>query len=188
MTRFALIGYRCTGKSSVGKKLASRMSVLFFDSDQVIMERAGASIADIVATDGWRRFREWEEEIIRDLASGGDAIIALGGGALDNARNRDVLEKAQFRLVWLTADAETIISRMTADNNTETVRPSLLGDELEAETRHMLARREPVYRDAADLICDTSDKSIDSVVEELYYKLLAKDISWQETHSEPSSE
>lgn len=187
MTRFALIGYRCTGKSSVGKKLASRMGVPFFDSDMIIMDRAGTSIADIVATEGWRRFRKCEEEVIYDLASVEDAVIALGGGALDNARNRAVLERAQFRFVWLTADPETIMARMTADENTDRARPSLLNEKMEAETRRMLARREPVYRDAADLICNTSHKSIDSVVDKLYHDLFTKDISWQETHSEPSS-
>ena len=74
-----LIGYRCTGKTSVGRRISERLGIPFYDTDELIKEHTGKTIKEIVDDGGWEAFRAEERAVIRDLPSAEDAVISLGG-------------------------------------------------------------------------------------------------------------
>jgi len=166
MKNIILIGYRCTGKTSVGKKLSERFGLPFFDTDDLIIERAGMSIREIVEKGGWDLFRQKEKEAIKGLSSMQESIIATGGGVFDNHENREYLKRNGL-FVWLTADVKTIMERMLSDQNSPGQRPSLSDDELYTETTMILKKREPTYRELADFTVDTSGKRIEGIVNDI---------------------
>lgn len=166
MKNIILIGYRCTGKTSAGKRLSERLGLPFLDTDDLIVERAGMPINEIVEKGGWDLFRKKEKEVIRKLSPITKTIMATGGGAFENQENRKTL-KENGLFVWLTADVKTIMERMLVDQNTKSRRPSLSLNDLETETTLILKKRAPAYRDLADLTVDTSRKNINAIVDEI---------------------
>ena len=164
MKNIILIGYRCTGKTSVGKKLSERIDLPFIDTDDLITREAGMSVGEIVREGGWALFRRKEREVIGRLSSMEGCIIAPGGGAFEGPENREAL-RGNGLFVWLSADVKTIMERMLADRKCSDQRPPLSDGDLEAETSLIIKRREPTYRQLADLTIDTSQKGIDSVVD-----------------------
>lgn len=166
MKNIILIGYRCTGKTSVGKKLSERLDLPFFDTDDLIIEQAGMSISKIVGNGGWDLFRKKEKEAIKRLSSMNKSIISTGGGAFENQENGEALKKNGL-FVWLTADVKTITERMLSDQNSPGRRPSLSHNDIETETTTILKKREPTYRELADLTVDTSERNIDSIADEI---------------------
>jgi len=165
-----LIGYRGTGKSAVGRLLADRLDLAFYDADELVEKRCGQSIQEMVAAKGWEFFREREKDCIRELSGIDAAVIATGGGAVLDPENVGLL-KHKGRLIWLDADAQTVIARMQEDTNNEQRRPSLTGSEPADETVAVMAARAPFYREAADICVDTSGKSLDEIVDEICSKL-----------------
>lgn len=165
-----LIGYRGTGKSAVGRLLADRLELAFYDADELVEKRGGHSVEEMVAARGWEFFREREQDCIRELSGIDAAVIATGGGAVLDPENVRLL-KHMGRLIWLVADAQTVIARMQADTNNEQRRPSLTGREPADETLAVMAARAPFYRDAADICVDTSGKPLDEIVDEICSKL-----------------
>jgi shikimate kinase len=159
-----LIGYRGTGKSAVGKKLAEKLKMPFYDTDELIERGAARSIRDMVAEEGWTYFRKREGEIIRKLAVLQRGIVATGGGALLDQGNCDIL-KEQGLLIWLRADVMTIVERIRGDATTKERRPTLLHDDAFRETEDILKQRLPVYRKLADFSIDTTGKSIDEIAD-----------------------
>ena len=155
-----LIGYRGTGKSTVGKLLAARLGLQLISTDQEIIRRAGASIPEIVAAHGWEYFRDLESTVCRELAGRENLVIDTGGGAILRQQNVDVL-KRKGRLIWLTASVETIAARIGDD----TQRPSLSGNKSHVEEiRDVLTERVPKYQAAADLVIPTDGRSIGELV------------------------
>jgi shikimate kinase len=161
-----LIGYRGTGKSAVGRLLADRLDLDFYDADELVEKRGGQSIQEMVAAKGWEFFREREKDCIRELSGIDAAVIATGGGAVLDPENVRLL-KRKGQLIWLDTDAQTVIARMRADTDNEQRRPSLTGREPDDETVAVMAVRAPFYRAAADLCVDTSGKSLDEIVDEI---------------------
>lgn len=185
MKNIILIGYRCTGKTSVGKELARRLDLPFIDTDDLIVKEAGMPVDEIVRRGGWPLFREKENEVIRGLSSVEGTVIAPGGGALEDPENREIL-KQNGLLVWLTADPETIVERMRSDRKSHGQRPSLSGDDPAAEVAAMVQEREPVYRRLADLTIDTSHRGIGPVADTIC-DFLEKERTCRETPSEHCS-
>ena len=165
-----LIGYRGTGKSAVGQRLADRLGLAFYDTDELVEERCGQTIRALVEEKGWESFRQREKEVIRELSGIDAAVIATGGGAVLDPENVRLL-KHKGRLIWLVADAQTVIGHMQADTNSEQRRPSLTGREPADETVAVIAARAPFYREAADLCVDTSGKSLAEIVDEICLEL-----------------
>lgn len=162
-----LIGYRATGKSSVGRALAAQLRLPFLDTDQEIETRAGQPISALVAAEGWESFRRLEQALLRDLAHRKDPlVIATGGGAVLHQELWPQI-KADHLVVWLTADIATIGARLTADPATASQRPSLTGQAVLAEIAPVLAAREPLYRQSANYIVDTTATPLAVVVEQL---------------------
>jgi shikimate kinase len=185
MKNIILIGYRCTGKTSVGKELSRRLGLPLLDTDELITREAGMSVGEIVREGGWPFFRRMEKEAIGRLSSLEGGIIAPGGGALEDPENREALRDNGL-FVWLTADVKTIMGRMLADRKSSDQRPPLSDGDLEAETARIMKRREPVYRQLAALAIDTSKKGIDATVDEIC-NFFKKEQTCQETPSERSS-
>jgi shikimate kinase len=161
-----LIGYRCTGKSSVGRKLAERFNLPFYDTDKMIVDRIGKTIKALVAEKGWEAFRQEEKKVIREISFLENAVIALGGGAILDPENRTWV-KGRGPVIWLTAGLDTILNRMSADPlNTEN-RPELSGKEWRDEIRETMAHRTPLYQQLADFEVDTEGKTIEAVTTEI---------------------
>jgi shikimate kinase len=161
-----LIGYRGTGKTSVGKRLSEKLRAAFCDTDELIEAAAGRSIREMVEEGGWSFFREREKKIIRDVAAMQGTVIATGGGAVMDEENAEVL-KNQGILIWLNADVETIVQRIQNDSQSNGKRPFFSGNDLLQETVDVLEKRMPVYRRLADLSVNTANKGIDEIVDEI---------------------
>jgi shikimate kinase len=144
-----LIGYRGSGKSTVGRLLAERLGWTFVDADDVLEARAGKSIREIFATEREKAFRDSESAILAELCGQTDRVIATGGGVVLREENRALLRKHGF-VAWLTADAATLWARIQADATTAARRPALTTGGL-AEVEHLLAIRTPLYRACADV-------------------------------------
>ena len=154
-----LIGYRGTGKSTLGKILAARLGRQLVSTDEEIICRAGKSISDIVAAQGWDHFRDLETAVCQDLAVRDNLVIDTGGGAILRDENVKVL-KGNGRLFWLTASVETIATRIGGD----TKRPSLTGTKSHvAEIREVLSERTSKYQAAADHAISTDGRSLEEL-------------------------
>ena len=168
-----LIGCRGTGKSVVGSLLAERCQLDFYDTDEIVELRGGQSISEMVAMQGWEFFREREQEVVREVSGIDPAVIATGGGVVLDPENIRLL-KQNGLLIWLIADGDTIVRRIEADRDNDQQRPSLTGKALAEETLALIAERSPLYGKAADLSLDTSGKSLDDVVDEIWSELYNK--------------
>lgn len=157
-SNIALIGFRATGKSVVGKALASRLKRRFVDMDVQLMEAFGCDIRTWVQDHGWESFRDAETDLLIDLARQESTVVATGGGIVEREVNRNVL-KAHFFVVWLQASPETVYARLTGDHNTSFHRPPLTQMPVREEIEHLLRLRSPLYEKAADLILSSDEGS-----------------------------
>lgn len=160
--RIVLTGYRGTGKTTVGKLLAQRLSWPFIDTDPLIEQRAGLAIAEIFSRFGEPHFRDLESQIIADLDETANAVISAGGGAILREQNVRHL-RAGSLVVWLTAAPESLHQRICQDATTAQRRPHLTALASLDEIRHLLAVREPLYRAAADIQIDTETRSTQEI-------------------------
>jgi shikimate kinase len=167
-----LIGYRCSGKSAAGERLAARLDVPFVDTDALIRSRTGRTAKELVDAVGWEAFRDAEREAIASLTLTRGTVIALGGGAVLDQRNLAALQ-SHGTVVWLDADPATLASRMERDPGTGDGRPALGdGDDPIAEIAVVLDQRRPIYQAAADVTVDTSALNVDAVVSRLVGMML----------------
>ena len=166
-----LIGYRGTGKSSVGRILANRLNRPFVDSDAQIELRAGRPIASIFAESGEAVFRDWEERILLEsTAEDTGAVLATGGGAVVRESNRSKLREFGV-VVWLQATPEVLASRLSASPKALADRPSLTTAGTLPEIAEVLDARLPLYRVTADFEVATEGKSperVANIVREIY--------------------
>ncbi len=166
----SLVGYRGTGKSLLAGMLAQRLHMKAVDSDRVIEERAGCTIAEIFARSGEAEFRRLEAEAIAELCGHEGLIIATGGGAILNADTRKRLQQAG-PVVWLTAEVSEIARRMQSDETTAGSRPALTDLSFEEEIRSLLEKREPLYRDVSDFEVETTNRDPESLVDEILSRI-----------------
>jgi len=162
--KIVLIGYRCTGKSTIGQKLAQALVLPFYDTDALIEAVTGMTIRQIVDQRGWPYFREKEQECIRRVGLMCDCVIATGGGVVMFPENRTILKENSL-VVWLAADIDTILARLKADQATHNQRPPLSDADIRRETEKMLHERTPTYRELADMTIDTAIHGVDDAVE-----------------------
>ncbi len=156
-----LIGYRGTGKSTMGRQLAARLGRALVSTDEEIVKRAQRTIPEIVSREGWDYFRDLESEICSEIASRDQLVVDTGGGAILRAQNVEAL-KANGTVFWLTASVETIARRIGSGNQ----RPSLTGTKsFVDEIQDVLRERTPKYQAAADHIIVTDGLSTNQLVE-----------------------
>src|SRR5262245_49408300 len=151
----ALIGYRATGKSTVGRILAERLDRPFLDSDLEIEAHAGESIGEIFAHQGEPVFRDWEEQVLARLtAANPEGIVATGGGAVLREANCRRLQSFGL-VVWLTAVPSELARRLEADGCGLAGRPPLTVAGTVGEIAQVLQARAPFYEGIADAVIDT---------------------------------
>ena len=155
-----LIGMRGSGKTAVGKVLAQRLGRELIEMDELITQKAGLSIPEIVAKHGWEGFRDLEAEITAEVAERDNIVNATGGGVVTREQNIAKL-KQNGMLVWLTADVDTLLNRIGDDEG----RPLLKGKTRREDMEITLAERQPLYQKAADITIDTEGKTPEAVAE-----------------------
>ena len=161
-----LIGFRGTGKSTVGRLLAKRLERGFIDSDKHIEGTTGKTIKSIFEDDGEEGFRKIEADVIAELSEEDNKVISAGGGAVLREENVRNLKDNGF-LVLLEATPEIINSRIAQDKKTTQQRPSLTDRKPLDEIKHLIAEREPAYKSAADFTINTSYVSCEDIVNEI---------------------
>jgi shikimate kinase len=154
------------GKSTIGRQLAQSMGYEFQDSDQEIQRRTGVDIATIFEFEGEEGFRNRERQVIEDLAQQDNIVLATGGGAVMVAENRQQLAARGF-VIYLHCSPEQQYARTARDRN----RPLLDTDDPQQKLKDLMAEREPVYRQVADMVVSTERRGTSSVVKEIRRRL-----------------
>jgi shikimate kinase len=159
-----LIGYRATGKTSVGVRLAEVLQRPFVDLDQVLVREAGRSVADIVTQGGWGEFRRLEKELVARYRDARGLVLATGGGVVLDSNNVVALRENGI-IIWLTSDPAAIQVRLAQDQPRDANRPSLTGGDTIREAAAVAEARAPLYQAAAQISIDTTHRSVAQVVE-----------------------
>jgi shikimate kinase len=160
----ALIGFRGSGKTTVGRLLAREADRMFLDADREIEARAGRSIRTMFAEWGEPVFRDWEERTLAEItAAYPTAVVATGGGVVLREVNRRTIRSFGF-VVWLTASPSELARRLELDPSGLAERPPLTSAGTLEEIGLVLAARAGMYEGLADLVIDTGELSPDQVV------------------------
>ncbi len=163
-----LIGARGCGKSTVGVRVAGRLGWHFADTDTVVQERMGCSVADMVEREGWQAFRAAESAVLQACVQESKnqcLVLATGGGMVLAPENRTYMRE-QGLVCFLHVPENMLVQRL-ACNPQEAQRPSLTGQDMAAEMRSVLQERLPLYEGAAHTMVDAS-LPIAQVVEKIY--------------------
>jgi len=167
-----LIGFRCAGKTVVGKQLTDRLQRRFVDTDDLIESKEG-QINEIVESHGWDYFRAIEKKMIEEISKEDNLVIALGGGAVLDPDNVVNMEKNGV-IIWLKAEQEVLRKRMEQDPRTIASRPTLTGKGALEELEDMMVFRNPFYHKAAKIQINTSSMDVETVVENILTVLKEK--------------
>jgi shikimate kinase len=159
-----LVGFMGAGKTTVGHIMAEQLGLPFVDSDVLIEQRAGRDIRDIFRTEGEPYFRELEHQTAAGLVRGPEAVIALGGGAVEDPRTQAVLRRA--RVVYLRVSYDEALARVRSDE----FRPMLHRPDLD----EVYKRRVPVYEDLSVLTVDTAGRPPGAVALDALTRLAAE--------------
>lgn len=166
----ALIGFRGSGKTTVGQALAALLGGDCIDTDNLVVKAAGRTIAEIFAGEGEAGFRKREAEVIRRVVATPPAVLSVGGGAVLDKGNVEAL-RSVATIVWLTAPATVLRKRIEADPLTAALRPNLTAGSSIEGVEHQLENRDPHYRGAADLIVDTTNAAPGQIAREIAVRL-----------------
>ncbi|MBS9478215.1 shikimate kinase [Ancylobacter radicis] len=161
-----LVGMMGAGKSSVGKRLARRLSLAFADADTEIEQAAGMTIPEIFALHGEPAFRDGEKKVIARLLEAGPMVLATGGGAFMNGETRAAIAEHGVS-VWLKAELDLLLRRVRRRDD----RPLLKTDDPAATLARLIELRYPVYAEAAVTVV-SQDVPQDVMVEEVIAALM----------------
>ena len=161
-TNLYLIGFMGVGKSAVSRYLDVECHMHRVEMDQEIERREGRTISQIFAQEGEEYFRERETELLRELSKKQDIVVSCGGGVPKREENIRLM-KESGTVVWLEAEPETILERVSRNNN----RPLLEGKKNIEAIRDMMQERRPFYKGAADICVKADGRSVASVAKEI---------------------
>ena len=161
-----IVGMMGAGKSAVGRQLAARLRLSFFDSDHEIQARTGVSIPVIFEVEGEAGFRRREEQVLDELSQRDGIVVATGGGAVLSALTRARL-KPRGLTIYLHAKAHDLWLRTRNDRN----RPLLDCADPRKRLEDLLLVRDPLYREVADLVVETGRPSVTRLVDALALQL-----------------
>jgi len=159
-----LIGYRCSGKTHVGRMLAGDLGMAFWDTDRLIEEKTGMPIPVYVSLAGWGDFRRVERKVVQEIADRDHSVVATGGGVVIDPENMKALKKNGW-LVWLAASPAVIRTRMALALEQGEDRPPLSGTDPVEEIDSMLRERTPLYERASDFQVQADGMSPEAVVQ-----------------------
>lgn len=163
---FFLIGLPGSGKSTVGRQLARRLQLPFYDSDRVIEERIGCAIKDFFAREGEDAFRDIEAQVIDELTQIPQGVVSTGGGAVLRAENRAYLQ-SRGQVIYLKSTPEELARRLRHDTN----RPLLHVDDPLKRLRDLFAMRDPLYRETCHFVIETGRPSVATLVNMIVMQL-----------------
>ena len=146
------------GKTTVGRQLAKRLGKAFCDSDREIEARTGVRVAVIFDIEGEAGFRRRESDVIEQVTALDNVVLATGGGAVLDPRNREHLKTRGF-VIYLHAQPLVLCQRTRSDKS----RPLLVGDPRD-RLEKLYMERDPLYREVADLVIDTGRQSVSSLL------------------------
>ena len=164
-SRVILVGPRGSGKTTVARLLAADLGWSWVDADVLLEGRAGMSIRDIFAAEGEAGFRRREADVLAEVCGLESHVIATGGGVVLRPANRELLKRSGV-VVWLTGDIDTLWGRICEDGSTAARRPTLTVGGRD-EVAELVAAREPLYRECARVVIDTSGRTPVSIIEEV---------------------
>ena len=155
-----LVGLMGSGKTSVGKRLARKLSLPFVDGDQEIEKAAGLSLVDVLKCFGEKEYRAGEERVMKRLLQGSPCVLASGGGSFVAEQTRR-LAKENALTIWLKADINTLYQRTAG----RTRRPFLLGDNntVKEKLREYISEEYPFYSEA-DIVVETRNERVENTV------------------------
>jgi shikimate kinase len=162
-----LIGFRGSGKSTVGKALAERLGREFIDCDAWIEKHTELSIREIFEKHGESHFRTLESKAISELSAMDGKVIATGGGAALKYQNMQVFKRNGGKIFFLEVGAETAFARIQGDESTRSRRPALTEKDPFTEVKEQIEIRRPYYLKGADVTVETDARPIDDVVKEI---------------------
>ena len=154
-----LVGMMGAGKSSIGRRLASRLGIPFIDADTEIESAAGMTIPEIFEKHGEPYFRAGEARVIARLLDNGPQVLATGGGAVMDPQTRALIGQKGIS-IWLKADIDVLLKRTNRRND----RP------LVEKIKDLLPAREPIYAQA-DIIIQSRDEPHDAIIDEIMGEL-----------------
>lgn len=172
-----LIGPMGAGKTSIGRRLAAQLGLRFIDLDLEFERRTGASIALTFEIEGEAGFRKRESELLGELVGQRGVVLSTGGGAVLDARNRELLRGNGF-VVWLDTDVDAQLERLHADRQ----RPLLQGVDRRERLLHMAELRNPLYAETADLRVGASGSGSSMAMARLVGAQIAR--TWQQAETE----
>jgi len=157
-----LVGPMGAGKTTIGRQIAKALGRTFFDSDKEIEKRTGASIPLIFELESEAGFRKRETAMLKELLTRQDIVLATGGGAVLNKKNRICMAEHGL-VVYLCAPVEQLVRRTAKDKN----RPLLQTSNPKKTIQDLLNTRDPLYREVADIIFETNGYTVRQVVSKL---------------------
>lgn len=170
MRNVFLVGPMGAGKSTIGRLLAKELKVPFKDSDREIEARTGADIPWIFDVEGEEGFRQREEAMIAELVGEQGIVLATGGGVVMRPANRKALQSHGF-VVYLCTSVDQQLQRTAKDRQ----RPLLQTPDPEQVLRDLMAKRDPLYREIADMVVETDQRGPKGVVNAIVRQLEGAD-------------
>ncbi len=161
-TNLVLVGFMGSGKSSVGRLLATYLGFRFVDTDALVVKAAGQPISEIFAQHGEATFRDAESVVLRSLAGKSQMVVATGGGIVEREENHPLLREIGF-VVGLSAEEEVIFERVSRNNK----RPLLQTPNPRKTISQLLAKRAPLYQAVAQWTIDSTTKTHAEVANEI---------------------
>ena len=156
------------GKSTVGNQLARSLKKKFVDCDQELEARTGASISLIFEVEGEEGFRKRERELLVELTEAENIVLATGGGVVLHPDNRARLRSRGFA-IYLHAAVDLLVARTSRDRT----RPLLQVDNPKQKFEALMKERDPLYRQVADLVIKTNQRTTRHVVKDIIRRLEA---------------
>lgn len=157
-----LLGHMGSGKSTIGKSLAKKLSIDFLDTDQEIENFMNMKISDIFVNHGENKFREIEEDVIRKVFNTNDKkVIALGGGSFENKNIRNIVKEKNIS-IWLKCNINLLVERLKKNKN----RPLLIGKNIKSEIMKLNKIRKANY-EKADFHYDVSKKQKRIIIKDI---------------------
>ncbi|WP_374604909.1 shikimate kinase [Arenimonas sp.] len=164
-----LVGPMGAGKTSIGKKLAERLGLVFIDCDHALEARTGATVPVIFEVEGEPGFRAREAALIADVMAGQDQVVATGGGAVLDPANRRALCERGF-VVWLQASVEQQLERLARDRS----RPLLAVPDRREKLEALATQRGPLYAAMADLPFNADGLAVATAADRLFAELASQ--------------